>query len=470
MKKLLSVLLTLIIVFSILTCGGITTLAADLSGKCGYGVNWKYTESNKTLTISGDNIMDDYSKSGNSYNRPWESLAGVIESVVIKDGVLSVGDYAFAGCKKLKDVTIPDSVLVIGEGAFKSCTNMRYVDIGTNVLAIGASAFENCENLRFGKLSVNTVYIGDNAFEGCSVLNIIYTGTPANQDFIRFEDRNEYFNDICHADTVYALTLHPGQQGMLTIVRDEKFTLHLENESKAKTLGTEYGTLTEDGVKYYYGAIAVEAIKYGTVTVVANDSKNNVLYEYSIGIICENGEHSYWDGALSATPTCQLQGLKTYKCTECNYVKSEIVDKVSHQFVFYKVVKLSTCTEYGVERSKCTYCDEYSERQTAKIDHNWGDWDVILEPTEEEKGKMVHKCIICGEEEISNIPTLSNVLGDANNDKKITAVDARLVLQYVAGVTEFTAHELKLADVNGDGNVTAVDARFILRKVAGIIA
>ena len=49
---------------------------------------------------------------------------------------------------------------------------------------------------------------------------------------------------------------------MLTIVRDEKFTLHLENESKAKTLGTEYGTLTEDGVKYYYGAIAVEAIKY----------------------------------------------------------------------------------------------------------------------------------------------------------------------------------------------------------------
>ncbi len=470
MKKSLSVLLTLIMVFSMLTCGGITSFAADSSGKCGDGFNWKYTESNKTLTISGNNIMDDYSKNGDSYNRPWEKLIQNIECVVINEGVLSVGDYAFIGCTNLKDVTIPDSVLVIGKGAFKSCTNICYVDIGTNVLAIGPSAFENCENFRFGKLSVNTVYIGDNAFEGCPVLKIIYTGTPANQDFIRFEDGNEYFNNICHADTVYALTLQPGQQGMLTIVRDEQFTLHLENESKAKTLGTEYGTVTEDGVKYYYGVIAVEAIKYGSVTVIANDSKDNVLYEYSIGVICANGEHSYWDGVLSATPTCQLQGLKTYKCTECNYVKSEIVDKVSHQFVFYKVVKPATCTEYGIETSKCTYCDEYSERQTMKTDHIWGDWDVILEPTEEEYGEMVHKCTICGEEESSKIPKLSNVLGDVNNDKKITAIDARLVLQYVAGINELNAHELKLADVNGDGRVSAVDARFILQKVAGIIA
>jgi hypothetical protein len=59
-------------------------------------------------------------------------------------------------------------------------------------------------------------------------------------------------------------------------------------------------------------------------------------------------------------------------------------------------------------------------------------------------------------------------LGDVNFDGVVTAVDARLVLQYVAGIIEDYEINMYYANVNGDETVTAVDARLILQKVAGL--
>lgn len=62
----------------------------------------------------------------------------------------------------------------------------------------------------------------------------------------------------------------------------------------------------------------------------------------------------------------------------------------------------------------------------------------------------------------------SAVAGDANEDGKITAIDARLILQHVAGINLLSASQLAYIDMNDDGNVTAVDARMVLQKVAGL--
>ncbi len=63
----------------------------------------------------------------------------------------------------------------------------------------------------------------------------------------------------------------------------------------------------------------------------------------------------------------------------------------------------------------------------------------------------------------------SKVLGDVNDDGKITAVDARIVLQVVAGIKEEAGIIRSNGDVNYDGKISAVDARIILQCVAGII-
>jgi hypothetical protein len=51
----------------------------------------------------------------------------------------------------------------------------------------------------------------------------------------------------------------------------------------------------------------------------------------------------------------------------------------------------------------------------------------------------------------------------------VNAIDAFLVLAFVAGVPHSSLPCPQNADVNGDGRITAVDAQLILQYVAGLI-
>ena len=58
------------------------------------------------------------------------------------------------------------------------------------------------------------------------------------------------------------------------------------------------------------------------------------------------------------------------------------------------------------------------------------------------------------------------IIGDANGDEAVTAIDARIALQVAAGLREVDKKTFVAIDINGDGKVTAVDARYILRFAA----
>lgn len=60
--------------------------------------------------------------------------------------------------------------------------------------------------------------------------------------------------------------------------------------------------------------------------------------------------------------------------------------------------------------------------------------------------------------------------GDVNADGSISAVDALMVLKYVAGTQELTNMQMLRANMNKDsaGAVTAIDARWILQTAAGL--
>ena len=47
-----------------------------------------------------------------------------LTSIIIQDGVTSIGEGAFRGCSSLTSVTIPASVTSIGEGAFRGCSSL----------------------------------------------------------------------------------------------------------------------------------------------------------------------------------------------------------------------------------------------------------------------------------------------------------------------------------------------------------
>ena len=65
-----------------------------------------------------------------------------VTDLVIPDGVLSIGPYAFAGGREFTNVSIPESLKSIGASAFTECEGMTHVDISDLQLWCGID-FEN---------------------------------------------------------------------------------------------------------------------------------------------------------------------------------------------------------------------------------------------------------------------------------------------------------------------------------------
>ena len=109
---------------------------ADDSGSCGTNVTYTYVSSIGTLTIQGSGAMSDYSSNG----APWYSYYSNIKTVVIKDGVTSIGSSAFCLCTGLTSIEIPNSVTSIGVQAFY-ISGLTSIEIPNSVTSIGNYAF-----------------------------------------------------------------------------------------------------------------------------------------------------------------------------------------------------------------------------------------------------------------------------------------------------------------------------------------
>ena len=94
-------------------------------------------------------------------------------SIVIKEGTLGIGDYAFRNCSGLTSVVIPDSVTSIGGGAFAGCKGLTSITIPNSVTSIGYSAFSGCTGLTSITIPDSVTSIGESAFNGCSGLTNI---------------------------------------------------------------------------------------------------------------------------------------------------------------------------------------------------------------------------------------------------------------------------------------------------------
>jgi len=116
-----------ILILAILTLSAIKVWADD-SGECGLGLTYYYSDETKTLTISktgeGKGAMTNY-----PYREaPWHNYCGKINKIILEEGVLSIGSYAFSGCKA-SSITIPKSLKYIEGMAFESCRVLEYVYI-----------------------------------------------------------------------------------------------------------------------------------------------------------------------------------------------------------------------------------------------------------------------------------------------------------------------------------------------------
>ena len=171
-KRLLSILLAAVMVLTMLPLGLVETAWAASSGTCGKNVTWSLSDDG-TLTISGTGKMKDYGDNYGMSVAPWYVGSSQVKTVIIEDGVTSIGDRAFDGCTKLTRVVIPDSVTSIGYSSFRGCYSLPSVAIPDSVTSIGDSAFAYCKVLTGITLSGSVTSIGSCAFQSCDSLTSV---------------------------------------------------------------------------------------------------------------------------------------------------------------------------------------------------------------------------------------------------------------------------------------------------------
>ena len=176
---------------------------ADEGGTCGKDVSYSFETATGTLTIQGTGEMKNY----NFTLTPWRSYRSDILMVIIKDGVTSIGNYAFFDCSALSFVSIPNSVTSIGANAFLGCTSLTAVEISDNVTSIGNSAFRDCTGLTSVTIGSGVKKIGNFAFS-CGV-NLSSINVNMNIPIEIDESVFEYTGGNYSSDIIYlAATLN----------------------------------------------------------------------------------------------------------------------------------------------------------------------------------------------------------------------------------------------------------------------
>ena len=143
------------------------TLQAASSGSCGDKVNWNLDDQG-VLTIEGTGAMTDFASMSNI---PWTRSA--VTTVVIKEGVTTIGSLAFNNCTNLTSVTIPNTVTSIGGGAIANNAKLTSVDIPNSVTTIGEVAFNSCTGLKSVTLPNSLTSIAVGLFQECTGLTSV---------------------------------------------------------------------------------------------------------------------------------------------------------------------------------------------------------------------------------------------------------------------------------------------------------
>ena len=127
--------------------GVVYTWDSDLSGYVASG--WDGTTPITHLRILNEvNEMNVVAVGDNAFNFSQDAAIydeiPPIESLVIEDGITSIGLNAFIDCSYLRSAVIPGSVTVIGDAAFFRCSALKVLKLSEGLQTIEDEAFANC--------------------------------------------------------------------------------------------------------------------------------------------------------------------------------------------------------------------------------------------------------------------------------------------------------------------------------------
>ena len=357
-----------------------TSRAYYAEGSCGENVNYILYATGE-LVINGTGEMTDYTSSSKA---PWDSLKDKITKVTIKDGVTSVGSYAFKsclrlteislpnsilsinessleGCTKLTDIALPNSVLNINESAFEGCTGFTDIALPDSVEKISSYAFRECTGLTDITIGKGIKTIGEDAFYGCSSLaNVNYLGC---EDLWNKIEISEYNSELTNAKKTYAD--HIWNNGVCELCGKTNGCKH----DKTETRNAKTATCT------------LEGFTGDTYCTLCNTKISSGTSIKALG-------HSFTTYTYNNDATTEKDGTETATCDRCTATdtrtKSGSKLQPAHTHSYTKKVTAPTCTEQGYTTYTCScgfsYNDDYQPATNHADSNNDGYCDNCSAP------------------------------------------------------------------------------------------
>ena len=259
MKKILAILLAVIMLFAVVSCGK-GEEETESTGK-----NEAKNEDVYTDEESGDKFTYDVNDDGkyeiisfsSKNNTPHKieipakidnvEVSGIaasafkannqITEVVIPDSVTYIGDLAFWNCEYLTTVSIPDSVEEMGACVFNNCSSLKTVKLSASLTTITECTFLNCEALEEITIPSSVTKIESGAFMLCTSLKEVVIP----ESVIEIEDVAFYGDTLLQKATLSSKTVTLGKH--IFNAGHAEFTIVVDENSAAAQYAADNGYL-----------------------------------------------------------------------------------------------------------------------------------------------------------------------------------------------------------------------------------
>ncbi len=409
------------------------------SGTCGEHLTWTLTEDG-TLTISGTGAMTDYEYDG---IRPWS--VETVRTIVVGDGITTIGNYAFKNCTGLTAVDLPSTLTRIGHSAFETCTGLAAITVPSGTKSIGASAFYGCNALTSITLPDSVTTIDAWAFCGCSILSeiTIPSGVTvlANNLFDSCDNLRRVhlpsgltkigysaFED-CGSLSEIVIPSGVTSIGSAAFIDCESLT-SIVIPSGVKTLGdmtfkgcTGLTKITLPAGLATIGATVFKGCENLTSIVIPSGvtsiGKNVFESCKKLKTICFTGNAPTINARtfyrVVATVQYPMGNVTWTEDVKQNYGGTLTWEAVCTIHNYVQAVTSPTCMAPGYTTYTCSTCgDSYTSNETVMLGHDMGAWSIVSVPTCTEAGIAVRVCSRCDHTETrtlaaaghSYVPTL----------------------------------------------------------------
>ena len=105
------------------------------------------------------------------------------KTINLNEGVKNIGDYAFCDCENLKSIVLPSTIITFGRDVFSNCISLESIDIRFAIKEIPENTFYSCSSLSQFTIPNTVTSVGDYAFDETS---ITYLEFPQSVSYVGF--------------------------------------------------------------------------------------------------------------------------------------------------------------------------------------------------------------------------------------------------------------------------------------------